>query len=374
MPRTIVIAVIVLLVVVCIILVWPSGADHTHGEDYYYERLTATEPGFRPYQHIWLQYEQDQSFVDFREITDSIQVYLRQFLIECMHGDGTDLLLLDAEQCSNDVYIRSLSLTMLGIAINDHTRRVDLLVNHRNIGGSALLELIRYGLGGPDAITDHPIPAASCFTTIASYIYSLTVLTRTLVFKHANLVRSQVRRFAYRRAWYGTTNTIRTIADEVCLAAGRDRLVCWCPVVFEKTTKRYINDIGVIVFVYDKGMSHAALRTRLRKARRMVHGARTMAAGGGTYFTRALRYHAGMYCKARVDLVISMAHVHGTNNKSAQGLRQFYGSFHSTMFTRDNYPYYAYAATIGSTTHTTITVADTGFQSDYPTYWKEELM
>ena len=337
------------------------------GEDAYYTRLMQLEPGYRPYQHVWFKYTLTETTREFDDTVDNLMMYLRQFLLDITRSrthvamTGPDIVELDPLYlCSND-YVRGLDMPMIGVGIDRQARRVDILVNHRNIGGSALLDLIRYGVGGPKATAGTPIPPTTALMTLLSHVYFVGSLARHLVFKPANVVRHHFQRFGYQQEWAGTLETIHRVAEDVCVASNRKRLVCWCPVVFAGTPSTISNDVGVILFSYDRGMSTDTLRTRLKRARWMVHGARNASHVGGM-FSQSMMFRAATYFKSRVDLVITMSRITG-ENRSTHGLTSFCGTFHSAMLNPCTYPYYAYVATLGETSHLTLTVTDFELQA-----------
>jgi hypothetical protein len=340
------------------------------GEDDYYTRLIQLDPAYRPYQHIWFKYNTEDRPEVFDGTVDILTTYLRQFLMDhpprSTEMIETDIVALDPHRLYSDAYVRGLTMDLIGVAIDRKARRVDILVNHRNIGGSSLLDLIRYGVGGPAAVSGTPILPVNPILTLLSHVYFVGSLTRHLAFKPSNTIRSEFRRFGYQQEWVGTIETIRRLADDVCLASQRKTLVCWCPVVFARMSNTTTNDVGIVLFSYDRGMSSAALRIRIQRARRMVHGARNTSHVCGL-FSKAMVFKAGMYFKSRVDLVITMARITG-ENRSTHGLTSFCGTFHSTMMNTSTYPYYAYIATLAETSHVTLSVTDAGFHSP-PRHW-----
>ena len=317
------------------------------GEDAYYDDQMALNPLYRPYQHAFFTYEgSTDAFVDAKYAT--ILQWLQEFLR--VHGYLHDVQELATWRAPLPE-IQHIGACRQGLTIH-------LLVNHRNVGGKRLLHVLQYGVGGPTAIIPK-LSRASDFT-LAQHAWSMAqfmwAMGRYILFASPRLVVSdQCMMFRESFPRVPPVDQVAHILCKISKALRRPTLTCWTPVVFEDTTAVQ-NDVGIMLFEYREGMTRAELYVRLRSARSMCIGAR--------YLGRFGTSQASMYAKRRVDVVLTMVMATGDSCTSLEGLTTYCGAFHPLTYINNSYPCYAYAATLGATTHVTYSICDKDFVTE----------
>jgi hypothetical protein len=261
-------------------------------------------------------------------------------------------------------YTKPELLKYVQLRVYPRIKRIDLYINHENLGGPDYIELVTrlIDVEFNDLARDN-LPAPVRWTYSMSFLLkcvetyckpaNICVPTTKILYTMKVPLKSAVRTKYV---------IIHEILSKTIAASPRPSLTCWIPISFERTkAKAAVNNVGVILFCFRKGMSVGELSSEIEGNKHTVMGSKNLMDSFAS--STEAGQEKNTHLKKRVDVVLSMLHTKptGVDPVIKPDLISVY--FGKEMATDYNFPLYIFSITVGDTIHVTNSVSVPDFDT-----------
>ena len=261
-------------------------------------------------------------------------------------------------------YTSPQALKYLQLKIYPETQRIDAFINHENLGGPDYIEIITRLLD-----CDFNDLARDDYPSLLKWSYSLSFLMQSIktYIRPANICVPTTK-ILYTlpvppKSVFKTKYVIiHDIISKTIDASPRTELTCWIPISFRRTSARNaVNNVGVILFTFRKGMSIAELSASIESNKHTVLGSKNLMDSFAT--STETGQENNIHLKKRVDVVLSMLHTKPTEVTPKLKPDKIAVYFGKEMSIDYNFPLYIFTITIGNTVHVTNSVSVPDFNT-----------
>lgn len=349
--------IIIIIIIFFIVYIYFINNSDKKGEDEYYKCKLNTNKKFSPIQigFFKIKSKSNEEFKKFiKEMIPRVNIFIKN------KWTDYDNIISEIKNINELLKLDCTKIKVMKIFYNINTYSIYIIINHGVVGGGDYLELGKVlFMGESNSLIKYE---NNIINTFLKFKFIYTIFTKLFFKKPLN-------RYLYDRVIYSKINLnniqktiIKTkyllihklLSNIINSCKNRTTLVCWLPIGFQKYNNCPHNNMGIIIFTFNKNMTYLELQNEIENNKDLCIGSHKCLIDSYN-FNSTMSQHIESKIKKNIDVCITLANIY--NNKYTPHIFSF-GMYYKMNMSDPPFPYYIGGFTINNTAHISYSVTD----------------